>query len=189
MKKIGILLVLMALLNFGCAGFSRNLEFNSVATGAFVFGYIDTKDMPCNMDWIEYKQVLPSVEKPYFYFRTDKGAFYREDLVPGSFQLADFGGRGKPFLFIFPSNTNIDVSFPVQDSGFRVKEAGRFYYLGSYKAKDKGDFFKADFHVEPIEHPNEREVLEMILPRAKGNPWEPLIEQKIEQLKSQEPKQ
>jgi hypothetical protein len=32
-------------------------------------------------------------------------------------------------------------------------------------------------------------VLEMILPRAEGNPWEPLLEQTIEQLKSQEPKQ
>ncbi len=184
MKRFAGLWVLMSVLLAGCGGISPHLEDNTVSTGCFVFGYVDMGKAPCNLDWFEYKQVLPPVKDSVFDFRTYKGAFYREDFIPGSFELVDFGGRGKPFL-IFPSNDYYTFKLPVQESGFRIHQTGRVYYVGSYKMTSKGDFFVQNYDVEEIQHPNELELLQVILPNAQGNPWEPLIQQRIAQLTAQ----
>jgi hypothetical protein len=113
--------------------------------------------------------------------RHDKGAFYNETIEPGSYQLSGLGGRGKGFL-IFASNDIYKFTFPAQAEGIRASQAGKLYYIGSYKLMSKGDLFSQTYYIVPSKSPTPKEILEMILPHAKGNQWEPLIERRIKEL-------
>ncbi len=109
--------------------------------------------------------------------RIDGKAFYREDFVtPGSFQLNEYGGSPRS---LFTNVSQYDMKFPDQGYTFTLNQAGRIYYIGSYKVIQKGDFFASDSYLERLDHPNQLEVLQMILPDAKGSPWEPIIENAI----------
>ena len=180
MKKFFLLLFLGSFLSMGCAGLSKQLEFTDTSSHALVFGYLDTEKSPCNLDFIEYQQVSPAIDKPYYYMRIDKKAFYREDFVaPGSFKLYQYGGHPRS---IFSGVSEYDMSFPDTGFGFSIKDPGKIYFLGSWRVVDKGDFFTSNNQIEPLDHPNELEVLQMILPDAVGSPWEPVIQNAIRVL-------
>jgi hypothetical protein len=175
MKRFYLLLVLglLPLVYMGCAGISRELEFTDTSSHAFVFGYLDVDKSPCHLDYIEYKQLAPAIEKPYYYMRIDNGAFYREDLVtPGSFQLYQYGGSPKS---LFTNVSQYNIEFPDQGYTFSLQQPGRLYYIGSYRVFEEGGLFSSKTYLERIDHPNQLEVLQMILPDAKGSPWEQII--------------
>src|SRR5579872_3008902 len=119
-------------------GLSRQMEDPKDPDASLVYGYIDMTDGPCWLEWFNMHQIQPKVEKPYVNFRIDEGVFYAEYVPPGSFQLHELGGSGT-----FPhGNTSYNFMFPKQGQGLRIEKPG-LYYLGSFKMKDIGNFFKS----------------------------------------------
>lgn len=173
-----ILAVTAALSLAACGGgMSPQMEDQKDPEVSLVYGYIDMSDGPCWMSWFNMKQVLPKVEKPYYNFRIHEGAFYAEWLPPGSFQFSGFGGSAS-----WPGNTIYTFRFPQQLEGFRIEKPG-LYYVGTYKMKDEGSFFKSKYDIGPAETPSERQILENILPFAKGTQWDAKVRERLEQLK------
>src|SRR5690348_8124953 len=104
-RSLLALMFLMSGLISGCAGLSKELEYNEAGSKAMVYGYIDMKKAPFDIGWVDFKQVSPPSDKPIFGLRHDQGAVYNEVIpAPGSYQLSAMGGMGKGFL-IFSSNT------------------------------------------------------------------------------------
>jgi len=158
-------------------GLPQQMENQKDPETSLIVGHIDMKDGPCWLHWFSMKQVMPKVEKPYFNFRIDEGTFYAEYIPLGSFQLSDFGGDGS-----WPSNTRYTFRFPQQLQGLRLEKPG-IYYLGSFKMTDEGNFFKSKYDIELAKTPSERDVLEKILPHAKGTDWEERLRLRLEELK------
>lgn len=176
MRAFRLGLALMAVGLSGCAGLSQKLEYGDTQKSLLI-GYFDVEKSPCNLHWIEFEQVAPDVERPFFYMRIDQGVFYREDLsTPGAFQLTAFGGSGRGFL---KGGTQYKIRFPAGQYGFSINRPGGVYFLGSYRIYEKGDFFASDTYLERVSHPTELEVLRMVLPNAVGTPWEPIIQNAI----------
>ena len=181
MKRFYLLLVLASIFTIGCGGISKQLETNDPGSTSLVYGHIDMGKAPCELGWLDLKQVLPVTDKPYWHVRIDKGAFYDETIRPGSYQMSGLGGAGKGFL-IFSSNTVYTFNFPVQTEGFRVDQPGKLHYLGSWKITSKGDFFSSSYSIVPTASPTEKEILEIVLPRSKGTQWEGMIQRRIRKL-------
>lgn len=182
MKGFILLLATVGLITIGCAGLSKQLEFTDTTAHSFVFGYLDTEKSPCNLDWIQYKQLSPAIEKPYYYMRIDGKAFYREDFtVPGSFILSEYGGSPRS---LFSGVSQYEMKFPETGYNFTITQPGRLYFIGSYRVVQKGDFFASDSFLERVEHPNQLEVLQMIQPNAAGTPWAATIANAIRILSS-----
>ena len=158
-------------------GLSPKMEEPKDADRSLLYGYIDMKDGPCWMSWFTMKQVLPAVEKPFYNFRIHEGAFYAEYIPLGSFQYSEFGGQGswpKQYIYTF--------KFPQQLQGLRIEKPG-LYYIGTFKMKDLGSFFKSKYDIDVAEAPSEREILEKILPFAAGTQWDERVRGRLEQLK------
>jgi len=96
--------------------------------------------------------------------------------------LDNYGGGNTDLL---GTGVGSVISFPSQDSGFRIEKAGQIYYMGSFKAHYKGDLFSESYTIEEVKTPSELEVMQKLLPNAKGSPWEPIIENRIDQLSAQ----
>lgn len=171
----GLVVVLVGSLA-ACGGLSRDLDEPKDPERSMVYGYVDMSDGPCWMDWFAMKQVLPKVEKPYYYFRIDDGAFYAEYVPLGSFQLSEFGGKKTL------GSTLYTFRFPQQLEGLRIEKPG-LYFIGSFKMKDEGNLFKSKYDIDLAEKPTEREILEKILPHAKGTAWEDRLRKRLEGLK------
>lgn len=173
MKWFFLFLSAVVLGCLGCAGLSKQLEFTDTAAHSLVFGYLDTEKSPCNLDYIEYKQLSPAIEKPFYYMRIDQKAFYREDfVVPGAFQLYEYGGSPRA---IFTNVSQYNMKFPEQGYNFSITQPGKLYFLGSYRVVEKGDFFASSSYLERVDRPNQLEVLQMIQPQAAGTPWAAVI--------------
>ncbi|MBV8881496.1 MAG: hypothetical protein JO332_16135 [Planctomycetaceae bacterium] len=159
-------------------GLSRQMENPEDPQASLVYGYIDMADGPCWLEWFNMKQVAPKVEKPFYHFRVDDGVFYAEYIPIGSFQLNEFGGWGT-----FPhGNTMYSFFFPKQLQGLRIEKPG-IYYIGALKMKDEGNFFKSKYDIDVAEKPSEREVLEKLVPHAKGTTVEARLLQRLGELK------
>jgi hypothetical protein len=85
-----LLLLLGALLACG-GGLSKKLDQPESPDASFIYGYIDMKDAPTGVDWVEFEQVAPQVEKRFLGMRVDDGIFYNEQFPRGSFVLSGFG--------------------------------------------------------------------------------------------------
>ena len=157
-----------SLLLAACGGLSRHMDEPKDPERSLVYGFVDMSDGPCPLDWFSMKQVKPKVEEPYYSFRTCDGAFYAEYIPLGSFQLSKFGGAKTL------GNTFYSFVFPQQLPGLRIEKPG-LYYVGTFKMKDLGNFFKSKYDIDLAEKPTEREILEIMLPRAKGTAWDAKI--------------
>jgi hypothetical protein len=164
------------LLLAACGGLSKQMEEPKDSDRSLVYGYVDMTDGPCWMDWFSMKQVLPKVEKPYLGFRVCDGAFYAEYIPLGSFQLSHFGGTKTL------GNTIYTFNFPQQLPGLRIEKPG-LYYVGAFKMKEEGNFFKSKYDIDLAEKPTEREVIEKILPYAKGTEWDDWLRRRLKELK------
>jgi hypothetical protein len=179
MMRLTLSLALACFLSMGCAGLKKQLEFSDTQSKALVFGYLDIDKSPCNLDWLEYKQLYPAIDKPFYYMRVDNGAFYREDFVaPGAAELSAFGGSGRGF---FKAGTQYNLKFP-GGNGFRIDQPGRIYFIGSFRVVDKSGLFNTEVYIEKIERPTQLEVLQLVLPNAVGTAWEPIIRDAIRRL-------
>jgi hypothetical protein len=184
MKLFYGLLLISSYFIVGCVGLSKQLEFTDTQSHSLVVGYLETDKTPANMDLVEYKQVTPASDKPYYYFRVDKNVFYREDFfAPGRYKLYQFIGHPRS---IFTQISEYDIAFP-DNFNFNVGQPGKVYFLGSYKGTQVGGDLFSTGHVEyqRLEHPSELEVLQMILPDAIGSTWEPVIQNAIAALSGQ----
>ncbi len=139
--------------------------------GALVFGYMDMHDAPSRLQWFTLRQVKPKTKEPYWQLGVHKNVFSHQGLPVGSYQLSRFGGMSGLNLFLFYlGGQQYEYSFPVQAEGFRIEGPG-VRFLGSWKYVKAGSFWNEKFDIRPIPHPNEREVLERLLPDLKDKPW------------------
>jgi hypothetical protein len=175
MKAIAVLSFLFVAACGG--GLPLQMEDGKDPDASFVYGYIDMQDGPCWLHFFNMKQVLPKTDKPYWHFRIDEGAFYAEYIPLGSFQLSELGGQDS-----WPGNTHYTWRFPQQLEGLRLEKPG-IYYIGSFKMIDQGSFFKSKYDITPAEKPTEREILERLLPHAKGTKWDERLRKRLEELK------
>ena len=174
MRKL--IFCLLLLLLYGCASDKALTE--GTGQGSLVFGYMDMDESPAKeLTAFSLRQVLPKTDKPYLHMRTHEGVFYVENVAPASYQMNQFGGPGG----MFSSASFYWFNFPRQGEGFRVSKPG-LYYLGSYKYKKAGSFFNPKFDIESVKTPDERAVIEKILPFSKGTKWEGRLRERLDQL-------
>lgn len=181
MKNFYLLLFLGSILTIGCAGTFKQTQLSNSQSHALVFGYIGTDKSPCYLDYIKYKQILPTGNDKYFSMRVDENLFYRECFdAPTSIQLCQFGGRPK----VFSSITQCDISLPSDRFKCEIKEPGKLYFLGSYRAvqKDANLQDSKSVGLEVLVIPTELDVLQMLLPDVSGTPWEPIVKNEIQTL-------
>jgi hypothetical protein len=184
---VAFLATAIFLLFTACSTADRYVKEVENDDSSFVFGYIDMEDSPTHLKNFSVRQVLPKKQRSKWNFRTYDGAFYMENVPPGSYQLANFGGPGGLSIggcVITGGRGGVSYYtfvFPRQSGGFRLEKPG-IYFIGSYKYKETGDFFDTKFDVEEIKSPTEREVLEKILPYCKGTGWEKRLQERLEEL-------
>lgn len=177
---LGPLLAVVAVLISGCGGGSLQLQEMEDNDRALVYGFIDMRDAPSDLKWVKIKQVTPETKKPYIYMGVKDGAFFLDNLKPGSYQLANFGGTKWFLLQERMYNYNFP-DFGRNETGLRVTHGG-LYYLGSYKYKKAGSFFNPKFDMAKAATPTEADVLEKVLPYSTGTRWERLIQARLRAL-------
>jgi hypothetical protein len=142
---------------------------------SLVFGYLDMGDAPTPLGWIEFRQVSPVTQTPFYQMRVDRGVFYMEKFPPGVFVLGEFGGErrdGKHLAYALPRSSPA-VRVVVQQPGLHFVGAFR------YRAVQKDGAPSGLFEIDALTAPSEAEVLRQILPFASGTPWEPRIRARL----------
>ena len=142
---------------------------------ALVYGYIDMKEAPCNMEWITLRQVLPKTDKPFWSPAIKNGMFYISVLKPGAYQIDSFGGNDHAIF----GNTNYTFSIPRQDydlGRFKIHRPG-VYYIGAfkYKAIHTGFFSPGKFNLVKEQGPSRTELLKRLLKLAQTDAWKARI--------------
>lgn len=167
--------VILALVLAACGGVNTIVSDIEDDRSSFIYGYIDMSDAPTHLSSFTIKRVEPESENPYWKVRVHEGIFYLENVPPGFYQFAKFGGPvGKS------SNvSSYSFRFPRKMRGFRIHGAG-IYFLGSYKYKDVGTADNRRFNIEMINNPGKRDLLEQLLPYTKGTQWETQLSHYIE---------
>ncbi len=175
------LLVITALF-YGCsARLSKMAEEQDSSDTALLFGYIDMKDAPSNLESVNLRQSPPRSSDPNIPMRADdEGLFYRENVPKGSYSLSTFGGRGWTLGFLSFGKERYYYTFP--DEGFKYKKFNLtktgLVFLGSYKmnkVKSKYEFVDAG-------SPTEKELLTKLLAYTAGTKWEKVIKNRLKQL-------
>lgn len=162
--KAILVLSLAALLLGGCATWGSIDPKDESCS--LVFGYIDMKDAPSDLDWVSIKQYG---DKPYYYHAaTEDSLFFHIGMEPGSYQVDQFGGAGGiPYVRRVFTSTFYKYNFGSRgrnDTAIRIAKPG-IYYMGAYKfIKHDGGLFKADkFEMEPLKTPTEKDILQKLI--------------------------
>lgn len=168
------------LMTGACGGGNpQHLEYPRTPRRSFVFGYLDMKEAPTNLDWMTVAQVAPPTDKPIFGMRISDGAFYAETLEPGSYVLDEFGSNGgflqKPATYTAGRQDN-PVKIVIDQPGV--------HYVGSfrYASVDTGFFEVAKFDLQRIAAPSEKDLLTALLPFASGTDWDQALRARVAQL-------
>lgn len=178
MRKALVLFLFLLAIAFlqGCG-----VHMHDRPTASLVYGAIDMDEAPCDLDWATMKQYKPKPkdDKPYWYGATADGTFWFDALQPGSYQLVTFGGsswwRNASFNFQMPEFEKNDTAVVISKPGL--------YFVGSYKYRKTGSFWKPSFEMERIQKPTELELLTKLLPYSTGTQWEAKIKKRMEQLR------
>jgi hypothetical protein len=140
----------------------------------FAFGYIDVDMALSSLGWVSLNQALPkaadgTINKYDCWI--DDGAFFNGNLLPGSYQLAEFGmGHSR-------------VDFWAHAFRFKMDKPG-IYFLGSFKVKRDKDIFSHSIGLEKVDSPAESEILEkFVIPSASGTKWELPLKNRLKELK------
>jgi len=178
MRRFFILSILLLCIIFftGCAAHLKNPVDN---TRSLVYGYMDMQKAPSKMEWGTIKQMKPKTDKPYWSMGTNgKGVFWHEQLPPGSYMLVEFGGhsmlRNANYTYNMPEYGKNETAVVIKNPGL--------YYLGTYQYQKGGSFFNPQFDIVSVDSPNEKEVLELLLPLSNDTEWEKRIEYRIGEL-------
>ncbi|HKI98596.1 MAG TPA: hypothetical protein VKB51_09010 [bacterium] len=142
---------------------------------SLVFGYLDMSDAPTPLGWIEFRQVSPVTQTPFYQMRVDNGVFYMEKFPPGVFLMGEFGGDrpdGKHLAYTLP-RTSPAVRVTISKPGL--------YFVGAYKyrpVRDAGGT-TGRFEIDALSAPSAKEVLARMLPYARGTVWEQRIQSRL----------
>lgn len=174
-------LIVAALAASGCGSTPEITPPEDKESTSLVFGHLDMSDAPSDLDWVWMKRMRPVTDTPYFSFWTVDGTFFRGNVPPGTYKFTKFGGHSGW------KNTTYNYNFPDQGKGELDRQVGSngLYYVGSWRYKKiKTSFWKPDqFDLERVKSPTERELLERMLPYAKGAHWRGMIERRLRELK------
>lgn len=169
-------LLSFAILVVGCAG---PAPFTEARDGrSLVVGHIDMEEAPSDLDWLSLRQVAPKTDKPYWGTWTREGTFFHHNIPVGSFQVDSFGGRAW--------NTDYEYEVPRQagaDMRLRIDEPG-IHFMGAFRYVEIDTaWYKPDaYDLARVDSPTEKQVLEALLPEAKGTSWELLIQKRLKEL-------
>lgn len=155
-----------------------------------IFGYINDKNAPFNMEWGDVKQIRPKTDEPVKDFRSNnEGLFYLENLPLGSYEITSVGGPEKGLL----PNAYYEWDMPQNsdDKAFRKRmqiraEKPGVYYVGSYKInklKDGGFFGTDKYETVITKEVSEKQALKKLLTYADGTKWKNIIRKRIKRLK------
>lgn len=172
-----------ALLAAGCASpppvpDPRNLDPPLDDRVSFVYGYLDMREAPTVLGWMEMRQLSPPGMSRYYQMRVHQGIFYLEKFPPGVFELNEFGGKNVlagPKIYRLPRQSPaLRLGIPAPD----------FYFLGSWKFRSGrgGNAPPGQFTLDRTGEPSEARVLTLLLPFAKGTAWEERIRARIASL-------
>lgn len=188
-------LFMTALLVFvlaGCTIFitkSRSMDEQETKNSILIYGYMNDKGAPFNMEWGDIRQVRPASDEPMKDFRSNgKGLFYLENLPVGSYKILNVGGPEKAMM----PQLYYEWDFPTarEDADFKrmelkAKKPG-LYFMGSYritKIKDGGFFGTDKYETVATKEVSEKQALQMLIKNAEGTKWKNIIQKRIKQLK------
>jgi hypothetical protein len=174
-----VVLLAGALVSCGM-GSSTHLENPEREHVSFVYGYLDLEDAPTSLGWLDLERVAPRSDDRFYHMRIDEGVFYGEFIDPGSYVLSGFGGGGT----MFSQRTVYNVS--LQQTPFKlIVDKPGVYFVGSWKYRDveTGMFEAAKYDLEETAKPTALEVIERILPHAKGTTWDAYLHRYAESLR------
>jgi hypothetical protein len=142
---------------------------------SLVFGYLDMSDAPTGLGWMEFRQVAPQTDTPFYQMRIHEGVFYMEKFPSGVFVMGEFGGErwdGKHLAYALP-RTSPAVRVAIETPGL--------HFVGAYKYRPTKDAGARGgrFEIDALPAPSQGEVLARILPFARGTSWEQRIREQI----------
>ncbi len=174
---IGIFAIFIVTVLAGCTHMHNPEQPNA----SLVYGYIDMDEAPTNVDIVTIRQYKPKPidNKPYRSVDAVSGMFWYDQLVPGSYQLVEFGGSS--------CWKNMAANYSMQDfsqneTALVIAKPG-LYYMGAYKYRKVGGFFSNKFSIDRVDNPSEKEVLQRMLKYSKDTQWEAMIKKRIGMLK------
>jgi hypothetical protein len=137
-------------------------QVNPKNTGLSVlFGYIDSKDAPSKIDWVQVKQYGDRDQGQQGYYLIDfdrrTGVFFHIGIEVGNHQVNKFGN----------DNTHYNWSSQGRNAtALRIDKPGA-YFVGAFKYvhHDQGLFKDDKFEMQPLRSPTEAEVLATVLRR------------------------
>lgn len=189
MKRVLFVLLAVGLLQLsGCGGLGPKLSEMEGDKTALIYGYLDMSDAPSYLNWVYFKQFRPVTDEAETGMRLtclESGGcvFYREVPTNGAYQLTRFGGNTNSFFssadyynFYFPSHGKNETAVKTRKSGL--------YYIGAFKYVDvkTGFFEQGKFDLKAVKK-SKKELLQALLPHAKGTQWEALINGSISRMK------
>ena len=129
-------------------------------TLSLVFGYFDMKDAPTKVQWVGLKQ-YGGKDAGTYSLAVNDGLFFHVGIEPGSYQVDKFGGSGflrGDYVYNFGGKGRNSTAVRIQKPGV--------YYLGAHRYVNhsgKGFFDPAQFDMEPIKAPSEKELLQRVV--------------------------
>jgi hypothetical protein len=166
---------------------SSGFDKEQKRTGSFVFGYIDMKEADPDLDWALLYHFAQGEQTKSIPMRTSEGAYYLENVPPGSYSIGEFGGRATNFFSAGALIAFRPYFYTIgTEPAFRVKiEKPGIYFVGAHKFQPhKSDKSGSDkFELNPLDSPTQKEILAKIVERAKGSPWEPALRSYLAKLK------
>jgi hypothetical protein len=150
---------------------------------SLVYGYLDMREAPTGLAWIEFRQVSPRTEATYYQMRVHEGVFYMEKFPPGVFVMGEFGGQrrdGRHLAYSLP-RTSPTVRVAIEQPGL--------YFVGTfrYRPVTENGVRVGRFEIDRLDAPDGEAVLRRILPFAQGTAWRQRIEQRLDDAAPQAP--
>lgn len=163
MKVTRALVLFFTICITGCstAPVSENDE-----TLSLVFGYFDMNNAPTKAQWVGLKQ-YGGKDAGTYRLSVQDGLFFHVGIEPGSYQVDKFGGssfwRGE-YVYNFGGKGRNATATRLQKPGV--------YFLGAYRYVNhsgKGFFDPAQFDMEPVKTPTEKELLERVVKQLESD--------------------
>jgi len=184
-----LIIVLAFLLSAGCGGGFKKIRNPKYPDSSLVYGHFDISDAPGALTYVDIRQIRPVEKKIRGWIKgtyiTKEAHYFNNTVRPGSYVLSAFGtiksGFGGTSIYSYPLPNYGDEAI-----AFRTTNKPKLIFLGSYKYVQgkKGKWFTpGTFDIKQVNKPTEKEVLQDLLLLAKGTNWEPLIIERIKELK------
>jgi len=159
---------------------------------SLVYGHVDMSEAPgkADMDTIKLMRAATQQKPVMLKGKVDynggisasrrPGNFWVYNLMPGSYQIAEIVGMPTGFSMGGPTMYHLSFAQSQKNaSAMRIDEPG-LHYMGSFKVVASE---KSKFEMVRVDYPSEMEVLEKILKRNSMSYWEPIIKQRLAELR------